>query len=143
MSRIDYYDIILFVETSLNENFNNAELGFHNYNVYWRDRDNQTTNKAKGGGVLIAVRKKYSSVLIKPKYDDPEQTFVGIDNQGYKIIVLWCCYIPPHSQTLLYKKHCESVVEILDNNLHDKVILAGDYNIPHARRNFAKRKVYV
>ena len=57
---------------------------------------------------------------------------IGIDIQGYKIVV-GGCYIPPRSQTVLYEEQCEFVIDILDNNLYDTVIIAGDYNIPHTR----------
>ena len=61
---------------------------FNDYNVFKCDRNNQLTNKFQGGEVLIAVRKKYSSVRIVPKRADIEQCFIGIDIHNYKIISL-------------------------------------------------------
>lgn len=51
------YDFICLSETWLNTNVFDVELGFINYNIYRNDR-NLSFGKTRGGGVLIAIKKK-------------------------------------------------------------------------------------
>lgn len=55
------YDIFIFNETWLTEKIVTSELDFHEYKVFRFDRNPQTSTLSKGGGVLIAVRKTYTS----------------------------------------------------------------------------------
>lgn len=52
-------DIIILTETFLNEDIDSAELGLFNYNVFRCDRSILTSDKKDGGGVLIALHKKF------------------------------------------------------------------------------------
>lgn len=51
------YDVIVIVETWLNDSVNNVELGLLPYNVFRLDRNMNTISKSRGGGVLIADKK--------------------------------------------------------------------------------------
>lgn len=56
-----HYDVIVLIETWLTESINDAELGFDDFIVYRCDRDSITNTATRGGGVLVAVRKSFSS----------------------------------------------------------------------------------
>ena len=59
------YDVIVVVETSLNEDFFDAEFcDLDTYSLFRKDRDLCKTNKNKGGGVLIAVRRTLSFFML-------------------------------------------------------------------------------
>jgi hypothetical protein len=45
------YDYFVFVETWLNFNILDAELGFDDYNMFRLDRSDKTSNCTRGGGV--------------------------------------------------------------------------------------------
>lgn len=54
---MDKYDIVVLVETWLNESIADAELGFDDFNIFRMDRDLVSTGLSRRGRVLIAVRK--------------------------------------------------------------------------------------
>ena len=49
------YDIIVLVETWLHPGVYDAEFIDDRYTVFRRDRDARSSNKAHGGGVVVAV----------------------------------------------------------------------------------------
>jgi len=56
-----FYDYIILSETWLNEEFNDNELGFSQYNIFRCDRNINTSNLSRGGGVLCAYCLKQKS----------------------------------------------------------------------------------
>lgn len=64
LSPFSVYDILVFTETWLNENFRLSELGLCDYRVYRYDRNISTSPLSRGGGFLIAIRKSLSSKTI-------------------------------------------------------------------------------
>ena len=55
------YDVIILIETWLNEDFYNAEIFDNNfYNVFRKDRCKEITGMKRGGGVLIATKANFS-----------------------------------------------------------------------------------
>jgi len=59
------FDIIVLVETWLNDGILNSELGLENFNIYRLDRTPTNSVYSRGGGVLIAVRKNLLSRVLK------------------------------------------------------------------------------
>lgn len=55
------YDMISLTETWLSSSITDGELFEERYLVCRRDRDYNSTQQSKGGGVLIAVRMEYKS----------------------------------------------------------------------------------
>ena len=121
------YDIIIFTETWLQNDVSNSELGLFNYNIFRNDRI--LGDLSTGGGVIIAVHKKFNAKLIKNDISDKfEQCFVYITSVNYKAIV-GSAYISPTFDMLKYFDHIECVSYIRNNYIHDKFILVGDYNL--------------
>lgn len=46
-------DIIVIVESSLNESFFDGEVALPGYQVFRKDRGSSTSSKSRGGGVLM------------------------------------------------------------------------------------------
>ena len=58
------YDIIVVTETWLNESVFDSEILNSNYNIYRRDRCSTHSLKGEGGGVLVAVSSRLSSMRL-------------------------------------------------------------------------------
>lgn len=127
------YDFIILTETWLNDSINDSELGFNYYYIIRCDRSLFSSNKNDGGGVLIAINKKFKFVIIPP-FDNSFELLlikVFIDNV---FIVLGVCYLSPD----LTSEHYVNFVSNLQASLSDifsessgcKFLLLGDFNIP-------------
>lgn len=123
------YDIIVLVETWLTQDFLNSEFDLHNFIVYRCDRSQQTSDKKRGGGILIAIRKNIVSKQINLMDSVVEQLFVQftIGNNKYMIGGV---YIPPRSSFDLYNVHVMSLFELIRSYPDHELIIFGDYNIP-------------
>ncbi|KAH8326779.1 hypothetical protein KR074_011503, partial [Drosophila pseudoananassae] len=52
------FDVIILVETWLNDKFSSSEFFEPNlYHVFRKDRDAFSTQRGRGGGVIIAIRR--------------------------------------------------------------------------------------
>lgn len=123
-------DIIIFVETNLTQNISDNELGLNDYLIYRRDRY-MDDNVLKGGGILIAIRKCFSSNIVFCDYKiDCEQLFISMNVSNLKIII-GAVYIPPNSPSDKYSCHVDTVEEIYFKNCDKcEFIILGDFNLP-------------
>lgn len=87
------YDIIILVETRLNESISDSELCFENFNVFWMDRSEVNSDCLRGGGVLIAVRNCLFSQAARVTVTCVEQLFVNI-KLDRKHILIGAIYMP-------------------------------------------------
>lgn len=126
-----YYDVIILSETWLNKDFSEGEVGLKDFQVYRSDRNTGTSDKSRGGGVLIAVHKHLKSTLLKHLLNSVEQLFIEIHCKD-KNIIIGAVYIPPAANVTIYEDHCNTVDDMLYSHPHHKLILCGDYNIPDA-----------
>ncbi|XP_055542698.1 uncharacterized protein LOC129728290 [Wyeomyia smithii] len=140
-------DVVILTETWLNDRFHSPQLFGTGYNVYRNDRDPVCTGKARGGGVLIAVSKRYNSTE-SVKRDvvsdsDIEQLWVNV-NGGNRIICLGVIYIPPEFSTSSKSvdRHIDCAFKVSEKlGPQDFHILFGDYNQPGLRWNCSSKKV--
>lgn len=121
--------MITLTETWLNSSFGDAELNLPDYNIYRRDRKPNVASR--GGGVLVAVHKKYNSLEIDTP-DDIEQVFVMVNYNSVKLII-GCTYIPPRSGLNTYLNFTETVENTFDIYPEHKFLLLGDFNLPYTR----------
>ncbi|XP_053969185.1 uncharacterized protein LOC128870557 [Anastrepha ludens] len=122
------YDIFVLIETWLNENFFDNEFFDPNlYHVYRKDRDVEKTGLCRGGGVLIAVQRKYSSSLVSLKNNDTLLDQLCVSVHGASNILICASYIPPSSIDTLYKAHVDNVLALTSNNGNFCVL--GDFNL--------------
>lgn len=122
----------MLTETWLNPSILNAELFNDNYVVYRRDREITELQKKKdGGGVLIAVSRKYNSQKIISWESSCEDLWVVIDLPSHNSVTkLALCgvYLPPpvHSQLLSsFVTNCSSILDKFDG----KLSILGDFNL--------------
>ena len=123
------YDVIILVETWLNNDIPSDELGLSDYSVFRFDRNQRTSVYSRGGGVLIAVRKSFQCSRIHVSCDLVEQVFVRVSAAPLSVM-LGAVYIPPASRPFKYSEHCASVDEVLRQFPLENILLFGDYNLP-------------
>jgi len=58
------YDFIGLSETWLSPNVNTSELGLSGYSTYRCDRNQITSNRSRGGGVLLSINNKFHSFIL-------------------------------------------------------------------------------
>ena len=58
------FDIIILVETWLNDTISDSELGFEGFNIFRCDRNPANSSNSRGGGILIAVRSCFFSRVL-------------------------------------------------------------------------------
>jgi Reverse transcriptase (RNA-dependent DNA polymerase) len=122
------YDILIFTETWLTDDYHDSELGLTNYAIYRRDRSADTSVYGRGGGVLIAVHHKFTSQVI----DTPlniEQLFIGVGS-GKNMCIFSAVYLPPRSLSLVYETFVDTVDTVADLYPGAKRYLFGDFNLP-------------
>lgn len=130
---LDDYDIIALTETWLNDDINDAELGLFNYNIIRCDRSLFSSDKKDGGGVLIALHKKFKFEKITTSNNSFELTFIKIFTNNSSFII-GVCYIPTGSKSEYYSEFIEclqtSLCDYLVSENISKFCLLGDFNIP-------------
>lgn len=126
------YDVIAVTESWLKPNVLSSELFGNSYFVFRCDRSILNSNKKHGGGVIIAVKTKFSCERINlVECDKLEIVIVKIVFNQIALFII-CVYIPSESSLQVY----ESVILCINSfyssshfNIHDKVVLVGDFNI--------------
>jgi len=64
----------VLTETWLDSEIKSSELGLTNYKIYHCDRNAKSSSKTRGGGVLIAIKKKLISRKLQIKKQSPGTT---------------------------------------------------------------------
>lgn len=100
-------DIIVLIETNLNYNIVDSELGLNDYSIFRRDR--YQNNLQKGGGILIAAKKSLAPGLVFCEYDfNCEQIYIKIYT-GKKSFLIGAVYLPPQSSSDIFEFHVKTV----------------------------------
>ena len=125
------YDIIALTETWLNEGTLSTQVIGTNYNVFRTDRSPANSRKSIGGGVLLAVHRRFDSCLVDNISGKcVEQVWVQIRLARFS---LYFCvvYLPPDRtrDMTLIDAHTNSLRDIAANALPtDEFVIVGDYN---------------
>ena len=127
-------DIYVLTETWLCNNINDAEMFDTIYHVFRRDRYDNATSTARGGGVLVAVKSMFLSamVVLKNKIDALECICVSIKLNG-RCLYLFCVYIPPVGAVALYENLVQYIRELSMEmcTVNDEIMIMGDFNLPN------------
>lgn len=123
-------DFIILFETWLNSGITDAELGLNNFNIFRLDRDKNTSDCSRGGGVLIAVRNNFYSRSVDIHSPNIEHLFVEV-RIGLNLFIIVAVYIPPSSLPDVYESHCRSVLDVMYSYSDAKFIILGDFNLPN------------
>ncbi|XP_063930365.1 uncharacterized protein LOC135142575 [Zophobas morio] len=111
-------------ETWLHEGVANSELFPMGYNVFRCDR-----LTSRGGGVLIAIKDKYSACCVISKSPIPEIELVAVQiSSGLQSFVIASLYIPPGLVHNIYDR----LLEYLEATIAftHPVLITGDFSIP-------------
>ena len=123
------YDVIVLVESWLNDDYLEPELGFCDFIVFRQDRSHEKTGKTRGGGTLIAVRKCLKARMIQVSDSVLEHVFVNV-SFGSRKIILGAVYIPPSSPNSVYEEFSSSASELLAGYSSCDILVCGDFNLP-------------
>ncbi|XP_031627431.1 uncharacterized protein LOC116343496 [Contarinia nasturtii] len=122
-----YYQNVRGLRTKSKQFF---EFFDNSYHVYRKDRYETGSSLCRGGGILIAVNSKLSSTNIM--IDDTNQlecVCVKVNINSKFNVFIYAAYIPPNSQSDIYKCHSNAINHIpLAPN--DTIIVMGDFNLP-------------
>lgn len=131
------YCCVCFTETWLDDTVLDAELFCDNYAVYRCDRSFANSSKSKGGGVLVAVHKSYSSMLVPLRNMCVEMLCVKILIDG-QCFYVFDVYIPPDVSVDKYSSCIKNITNILDDSSpSDKFVVTGDFNLPEIEWTYA------
>uniref|UniRef100_A0A8D8Z4E7 Endonuclease/exonuclease/phosphatase domain-containing protein n=1 Tax=Cacopsylla melanoneura TaxID=428564 RepID=A0A8D8Z4E7_9HEMI len=126
------YDVIALVETWLTSGVNTGELFDSRYQVFRQDRDPYSTEKSKGGGLIIAIRNNIKALPLTSLNQCErhlESLWVKCNIHGQDII-LSLCYFPPPVKCETMETFAEAICQ-KEELLGNKMICLGDYNIPN------------
>lgn len=127
------YDIIVVTEIWRTQSTISGQVLDRQYEVFRCDRGPHNSRKARGGGVLIAVRRGIKARLIE------DDAWIGVEQIWLAITLfdrnLYLCviYIPPDRtrDVSLIEAHTDSVSSIVDRaSSMDDIVIVGDFNMP-------------
>lgn len=123
------FNIMCLTETWLNNSVLDSEIIDPSYRVYRRDRDPLTSQKTKGGGVLIAISDDLISFSNNLWCSDCEDLWVTVVLEGSRRVHIGCVYVPPGNRLAL-ASFCDKLNYIVENNRDDLFVICGDFNLP-------------
>lgn len=132
------YDCISINETWLHPSHNNSEFINDKYNVFRKDRKFSDIKAKKGGGVLLAVHKKYDCELVTlPECEPLEAVCVRVALKS-TYIYIYCLYIRNRLNThrelteARYNNHLNAIKAVTAKcSPADTLIILGDFNLPY------------
>ena len=126
-----FYDCIILTESWLDAQISSTQLFGIDYTVYRTDRSLLNSTKARGGGVIIAVRRSLASALLIEAMDESlEQLWVTVKNGAFNIVI-GAIYIPPNmrNEVEIVDRHILSVEKVINStSINDDLLIFGDYN---------------
>lgn len=126
------FDVVVLTETWLNDSVFDTELFDSRYHVFRRDRETSKYKKRKdGGGVLIAVSKRFYSSRISKYESKCEDVWVKIDgsSKGSSKNSLYICavYLPSPLKMDDLDTFTKRAQHALEKGNH--AIILGDFNL--------------
>lgn len=75
-------------ETNLTADISNAEVGLLNHKIYRKDRSNETSDRVRGGGKIVAVDKDIPSFKVSVS-TNPIECFMLISWSWFQNVNKW------------------------------------------------------
>lgn len=127
----------------LNASVLDTEIFCKDYIVYRNDRSLKTSNKKRGGGVLIAVKVSSISSQIQLPHENIEMVCVKVSVKCFNVY-LFCTYIPPNSSIETSDACSKNVEFILDKaGDRDQFLICGDFNLPDVKWVYTQHKTKI
>lgn len=128
------YDVICLTETNLNPSIFDHEIFDTRSNVFRRDRASTCITKQDGGGVVVAIKKKFSVIRQTSWDSNIEDLWLSIicnDLENVNIVNLCVCYLPPDlpiTNADSFYNSCITTITRIDGSI--EFLLLGDFNNP-------------
>ena len=119
-------DILIVTETWTNDSISNEYLLISGYDIIER-KDRNDTDKGRGGGILMYVKKDLYSWKIESETEFNQCGVIGIKRNGRDLRVV-AVYRSPNSTRLNDDELCKWVAKM--NGLY---VMIGDFNLPDIR----------
>ena len=139
------YDVIIMTETWLNDTVFDHELIDHRYNVFRRDRSSSSfySHKKDGGGVMIAILKKFEVIRNINRESSCEDLWITLRLGKNNIVNIYVIYIPPplnesYIDTFIRNLSCV----LTEVNKKSSTILIGDFNLSDLLWEYNKSKCF-
>lgn len=136
--QLNNYDVVVLNETWLLDGIKSEELFGDVYCVWRRDRDYAEREQSRGGGVLIAVRRRLAARVRPEWHSTAEDIWVTIvlrsggANPSLNLHI-GCLYLCNQNQGLSFASQLvnfsNKVLSISAGNPNDKILLLGDFNL--------------
>lgn len=131
------YDCIAISETWLKPEHKDSEYIHEKYNVFRKDRKFSDIEANKGGGVLLAINKKYDCECVRyPEMDPIEAVCVRISTNS-SFIYIYNVYIrnrlnnERETTKSRYENHIAAIEKLTSMcSPQDIVVILGDFNLP-------------
>lgn len=99
------FELIAVTESWLYDGINNEELFDNRYEVYRKDRNLQKTMKKIGGGVVLAIDKKFNSKLVPLNCNEDSVELLCIKINMLPKPLLVCIVYVPRKHILIFMSH--------------------------------------
>ncbi|CAK1601133.1 unnamed protein product [Parnassius mnemosyne] len=129
--------IVQQLESWLNDTVFDHELLDARYDIFRRDRSSTLSfqTKKEGGGICLAVLKKYRALRMNRWESACEELWVSIDlglNNKYRINMC-AAYIPPPVSRDYLTTFLNNLTDVVNNKISNGsfTLLVGDFNLPY------------
>ena len=122
MNELLNYDCLVLSETWLNNYVSDCELPFDSYfSIYRNDR------QTRGGGVMVCVKRNWSSQLRSDLMRDCEIIWVEVCTNLKRKLLIGCYYRPHKRSPMILLEECRD--SVLAAAAVGDVVLFGDFNL--------------
>lgn len=130
---MESYDIYIVQETWLNETVTNEELISNtSYDIVRNDRSTFTTNRIRGGGVMMLIHRKIKYTEIQINIPTTVEIQIVQLHQDSHNLILINVYMPPNRARRIQTNQLAQVINAVRKDFpNDDVIIAGDFNMPN------------
>src|SRR5215813_5336967 len=132
-SNLNLFDIMIFTESFLKEDFPDSLLNIDGFNFIRKDRD----GAKPGGGIIFYYKSDISvSVLEDKNLCEAESLRVEIFNKKRNSsIIISSIYRPPNGNTRLFTDSLINTIDALNQN--STIICIGDFNIYYLEDSYS------
>ena len=122
--------VLMFTETWLKPTTNDAELGLKKFCIFRLDRHDSPSNCVRGGGVLLAVNRKFKSTLLE-NASLTESVFLKVESKTAKFIIA-VVYLPPDSSTIEYRRFLAALEDFSSRHPQHKLCVTRSARLMHS-----------
>lgn len=137
----------MLTETWLRDGLFNRELFDDRYEVFRRDRSEDSSSKSDGGGVCVAVKKSRHFTIIHQndwQTNNVEDIWVTLKpTNNIPSVHINCVYLPGDTEVEKFNFYAQNISSRVNAQSSDIFIIVGDFNVPcfsNAPQNYQSNK---